>query len=105
MDGFDSLKGGLEWGSVLTKPIEVTGASLHYTPFGLGKEINDDTNTTKVAAFSREAVVILQAALNSERSTVNGQLLCLSTKATTSRGVLTGDPGARYRRSGYGCGF
>lgn len=29
MDGFVSLKGGLEWGSVLTKPIEVTGASLH----------------------------------------------------------------------------
>lgn len=29
MDGFVSLKGGVEWGSVLTKPIEVTGDRLH----------------------------------------------------------------------------
>lgn len=29
MDGFVSLKGGIEWGSVLTKPIEVSGDALH----------------------------------------------------------------------------
>ena len=29
MDGFVSLKGGIEWGSVLTKPIEVSGDNLH----------------------------------------------------------------------------
>ena len=29
LDGFVSLKGGIEWGSVTTKPIEVTGAQLH----------------------------------------------------------------------------
>ena len=29
MDGFVSLKGGVEWGSVLTKPITVTGEQLH----------------------------------------------------------------------------
>ena len=28
LDGFVSLKGGIEWGSVLTRPIEVTGAEL-----------------------------------------------------------------------------
>jgi len=28
-DGFVSLKGGIEWGSVLTKPLEVTGEQLH----------------------------------------------------------------------------
>jgi len=29
MDGFVSLKGGVEWGSVLTRPVEVTGDRLH----------------------------------------------------------------------------
>jgi hypothetical protein len=29
LDGFVSLKGGIEWGSVLTKPLTVTGSSLH----------------------------------------------------------------------------
>ncbi|HPC46377.1 MAG TPA: hypothetical protein PLJ50_14640, partial [Candidatus Latescibacteria bacterium] len=29
MDGFVSLKGGVEWGSVLTKPVNVTGDQLH----------------------------------------------------------------------------
>ncbi len=29
MDGFVSLKGGVEWGSVLTKPVEVSGDTLH----------------------------------------------------------------------------
>ena len=29
IDGFVSLKGGIEWGSVLTTPIEVTGDRLH----------------------------------------------------------------------------
>ncbi len=29
MDGFVSLKGGVEWGSVLTRPIEVSGDTLH----------------------------------------------------------------------------
>ena len=29
MDGFVSLKGGVEWGAVLTKPLDVSGAALH----------------------------------------------------------------------------
>lgn len=29
MDGFVSLKGGIEWGSILTRPIEITGDQLH----------------------------------------------------------------------------
>ena len=29
VDGFVSLKGGIEWGSVLTKPIKVEGGELH----------------------------------------------------------------------------
>ncbi len=29
LDGFVSLKGGVEWGSVLTRPVTVTGAELH----------------------------------------------------------------------------
>ena len=29
MDGFVSLKGGVEWGSVLTRPVEVSGDTLH----------------------------------------------------------------------------
>ena len=29
MDGFVSLKGGVEWGSVLTRPVEVGGDTLH----------------------------------------------------------------------------
>ena len=29
VDGFVSLKGGVEWGSVLTRPLEVSGDALH----------------------------------------------------------------------------
>jgi hypothetical protein len=29
LDGFVSLKGGIEWGSVLTKPLTVDGMELH----------------------------------------------------------------------------
>jgi len=58
MDGFVSLKGGIEWGSVLTKPLTVTGDRLRInTDSWRGKvrvEVLDATNGQPIAGFSRD---------------------------------------------------
>ncbi|MHB0935148.1 MAG: hypothetical protein ACYDCO_00245 [Armatimonadota bacterium] len=58
LDGFVSLKGGVEWGSVLTKPIEVTGDRLHLNVDSWrGKaqvEVLDAGSMQPLAGFTRE---------------------------------------------------
>jgi hypothetical protein len=61
MDGFVSLKGGIEWGSVLTRPLEVTGERLHInTDSWRGRvltEVIDADTGRAVAGFEREHCV------------------------------------------------
>ena len=61
MDGFVSLKGGVEWGSVLTKPLTVTGPNLHInTDSWRGKvlvEVLDADSGTPIPGFTREDCV------------------------------------------------
>lgn len=58
MDGFVSLKGGVEWGSALTKPVEVTGNRLHInTDSWRGRvlvEVLDADRMQPVAGFAKE---------------------------------------------------
>ncbi len=72
MDGFVSLKGGTEWGSVLTKPIAVTGDRLHInTDSWRGKvlvEVIDAADGQPIAGFTRDES--LPATINSIDETV-----------------------------------
>ncbi len=58
MDGFVSLKGGVEWGTVLTKPFTVTGRSLHInTDSWRGKvlaEVLDANDGKPIPGFTRD---------------------------------------------------
>lgn len=59
MDGFISLKGGVEWGSVLTKPLTVTGDRLHLNVDAwrgnLQVEVLDAETLQPLDGFTREA--------------------------------------------------
>jgi len=72
MDGFVSLKGGIEWGSVLTRPIEVTGERLHVNADSWrGKvqvEVLDAGSGQPVAGFTRDDCV--PATINSIDETI-----------------------------------
>ncbi len=61
MDGFVSLKGGVEWGSVLTKPIEVTGERLHINVDSWrGKvtaEVLDASSSEPIAGYTNDDAV------------------------------------------------
>ena len=58
MDGFVSLKGGVEWGSALTKPIEVTGDRLCVNVDSwrgkVAAEVLDGSSGEPIAGFSRD---------------------------------------------------
>ena len=61
LDGFVSLKGGIEWGSVTTKPVEVSGDQLHTNVDSWrGKviaEILDVADGTPIAGFAADDCV------------------------------------------------
>ena len=58
MDGFVSLKGGIEWGSVLTRPLTVTGDRLHINVDSwrgrIQVEVLDAVTSQPLAGFSRD---------------------------------------------------
>ncbi len=61
MDGFVSLKGGIEWGSVLTKPMEVGGDQLHLNVDSwrgrVKVEVIDASDGSKVAGYGADDCV------------------------------------------------
>ncbi|MCK5328321.1 MAG: hypothetical protein KAR36_06940, partial [Candidatus Latescibacteria bacterium] len=61
LDGFVSLKGGIEWGSVLTKPLTVDGRELHINVDSwrgqVRAEILDASTGRPIPGFGREESV------------------------------------------------
>ena len=61
MDGFVSLKGGIEWGSVMTKPIEVSGDQLHINVDSwrgrVKAEVLDASDGSTIAGFGADDCV------------------------------------------------
>ena len=61
MDGFVSLKGGIEWGSVLTRPLAVEGRELHVNVDSwrgqVRAEILDADSGQPLAGFTRDESV------------------------------------------------
>jgi len=59
LDGFVSLKGGIEWGSVLTKPLTVTGDRLHLNVDSwrgnVQVEVLDADSRQPIDTYTREA--------------------------------------------------
>jgi len=65
MDGFVSLKGGVEWGSVLTKPVQVTGGELRVNADAwrgrVCPEVVDADTGECLPGYSREDVMPMMA--------------------------------------------
>ena len=61
MDGFVSLKGGVEWGSVTTKPTEISGDQLHVNVDSwrgrVKAEVLDASDGSTIAGFGADDCV------------------------------------------------
>ena len=79
MDGFVSLKGGVEWGSVLTRPLVVSGESLRInTDSWRGRvltEVIDASNGQPIAGFTKEDCIA--AIITASTSAFNGAIVAI----------------------------